>query len=106
MNLGIFPLLCISNVCVFEHFLRFSDAFEKDVALLVQPRHILHLLHLLLIELIAIRDIVEFNKVFRQDEGVVEDEPKSLLLVIFLCPENAGHVIVHFGVDLGVAPDL
>lgn len=106
MNLRIISLLCIPDVRVFQHFLRLSDAFEEDVALLVEPLHILHLLHLVLINLVAICDIVEFDEVLWEDEGVVEDEPQPLLLVILLRSEDAGHVIVHLGVDLGVAPDF
>ena len=67
MDFGVLSLLSGSNIGVFKHLLGFSDAFEHDVALLVQPVHILHLLHFLLVYLVLIRNVIEFHQVFRKN---------------------------------------
>lgn len=104
VNFWVVTLLCISDVCVLEDLLRFSYAFEKSVALLIQPVHILHPFHFLLVDLIAIGHIIELDQVFRKDESVVKNEPKPLLLIIFFGPEHTRHMVVHLSVNLRIAP--
>jgi hypothetical protein len=92
MDFGVVTLLSISDISVLEDLLRFSDALEKSVALLIQPIHVLHPFHFFLVDLVAIGNIVELNQVFRKDESVVKNEPKSLLLIVFFCPEHTGYM--------------
>lgn len=49
---------------------------------------ILHLLHLLVVHLVLVGHVVELHKVLGEDEGVVKDKPKSLLLIVLLCTED------------------
>lgn len=51
-------------------------------------------------------NIFKLDEVLRQYEGVVQNKPHTLLLIIFLRSEHALHSMKLFGVDRGVSPDL
>lgn len=106
MNLGILSLLHVSNVSVLQNLLCLCDTLEELVALPIKPVHIWHLLDLFLTLLVLVGHVVELNEVLWEDQGVVKDEPESLLLIVLFCSEHTRHMVVHLGVNLGIAPDL
>jgi len=96
--------LGVPNVSVLEHSLHLVDALEQLVAFAVELGDVGESLRFGG-DALAVH-VIKLNQVLREDEGVIEDEPQPLLLIVLLCPENAGDVRVHLGVDRSIPPDF
>jgi hypothetical protein len=49
-------------------------------------------------------DVLKFHQVLWEDESVIENEPKSLLGVIFLGPKDGLDALLAFEVNRGISP--